>query len=108
MDRAGSKRIEQLKLKFTRKAEKDLETIPLQLRIKILRKAKERLESDPSPDGNQIKKIVEDPLGTLHRLRIGRYRLLFEVHGGDVIVLRCIHRKDLETAIRQLRQRGQI
>lgn len=66
-----------MKLKFTRKAEKDLDGIPVQLRIKILRKAKERLESDPSPDGNQIKKIIEDPLGILHRFVSDGIRLLF-------------------------------
>ena len=94
-----------MKLKFTHKAEKDLEKVPPQLRLQILQKAKARLESGFVLGGTQIKKIVEDPLGKLYRLRVEDYRLLFELHGDEVIVLRCIHRGDLENAIRKLRRR---
>ena len=73
--------------------------------VTILQKAKAKLESSFALGGAQIKKIVEDPLGKLYRLRVGDYRLLFELHGDEVIVLRCIHRGDLENAIRKLRRR---
>ncbi len=61
-----------------------------------------RLEDDPSPDGRSIVPISADPKGTLRRLRIGEYRVFFEVEGRDVFVLRCVHRQALEKAIRQL------
>jgi len=46
-----------LKLKFTHKAEKDLEKVPPWLRLQILQKAKARLESSFVLGDTQIKLI---------------------------------------------------
>ncbi|MCK4600778.1 type II toxin-antitoxin system RelE/ParE family toxin [Candidatus Bipolaricaulota bacterium] len=52
-----------------------------------------------------MKAIAQDPKGKLRRLRIGNYRIFFEVEEDGVFVLRCVHRQTLGKAIRQLLQR---
>ena len=49
------------------------------------------MESGFALGDTQIKRIVEDSLGKLYRLRVGDYRLLFELHGDEVIVLRGVY-----------------
>jgi mRNA-degrading endonuclease RelE of RelBE toxin-antitoxin system len=88
-------------VEVTHQGEKDLRRVPTPRRLSLLR-GFERLADDPTPDGDSIRAIVADPKGTLRRLRLGDYRVFFEVEGDAVFVLRCIHRQDLEKAIRQL------
>ena len=92
------------RVKIAHRAGKDLKRLPANRRYQLLKGLK-RLESDPAPDGDAIKVIVQDPKKKLRRLRIGDYRIFFEVEGDEVYVLRCVHRQTLEKAIRQLLQR---
>ena len=92
------------RVKVTRKAKRELRRLPADQRYQLLKGLK-RLEEDPSPDGDAIKAIIQDPEGRLRRLRIGDYRIFFEVEEDEVYVLRCVHRQTLEKAIRQLIQR---
>jgi mRNA-degrading endonuclease RelE of RelBE toxin-antitoxin system len=91
-------------VKVTHKARRELKRLPADRQYQLLKKLK-RLEEDPSPDGYTIKEIVQDPNGKLRRLRVGNYRIFFEVEGDEVYVLRCVTRQTLEKAIRQLIQR---
>ena len=87
------------RVKVTHRARRELRRIPADRRYQLLKGLK-RLEEDPSPDGDAIKTIIQDPEGRLRRLRIGDYRIFFEVEEGEVFVLRCVHRQTLEKAIR--------
>ncbi len=92
------------RVKATHKARRELRRLPAERRYQLL-KGLRRLEKDPSPDGDAIKAIIQDPKEKLRQLRIGDYRIFFEVQEDEVFVLRCVHRQTLEKAIRQLIQR---
>jgi len=92
------------RVKVTHKARRELGRLPANRRYQVLKGLK-RLKEDPSPDGDAIKAIAQDPKGKLRRLRIGNYRIFFEVEEDGGFVLRCVHRQTLEKAIRQLPQR---
>lgn len=91
------------RVKVTRRARKDLKRLSADRRHQLLKGLK-RLEDDPSPGGDTIKAIVQDPKGGLRRLRIGNCRIFFDVEGDEVYILRCVHRQALEKVIRQLIQ----
>jgi len=91
-------------VRITSTARKELTRLPANRRYQLLKGLK-RLEEDPASDGDTIKGIVQDPEGRLRRLRIGHYRIFFEVEGDEVYVLRCVHRQTLEKVIRRLIQR---
>ena len=59
---------------------------------------------DFSPDAPHVKKLVvtKDRKEEIFRARIGTHRLLYIFEGDDVIILRIVHRKDLERVIREL------
>jgi mRNA-degrading endonuclease RelE of RelBE toxin-antitoxin system len=85
----------------THQAKKELRRLPLHCRQTLLN-GLNRHADDPSPDGRSIVPISAGRKGSLRQLRIGEYRVFFEVEESDVFVLRCVHRQDLEKAIRQL------
>lgn len=88
-------------VQVTHQAQKDLRHLPTDRRYALLQDLK-RLAEDPTPDGDAIKAIAADPTGILRRLRVGEYRVFFEVEKNVVFVLRCVQRQALEKAIRQL------
>ena len=92
------------RVKVTRRAKRELRRLPADQRYQLLKGLK-RLEQDSYPDGDAIKTIIKDPKEKLRRLRIGDYRIFFEVAQDEVFVLRCVHRQTLEKAIRKLIQR---
>ena len=49
----------------------------------------EALESDPAGDVKKLTNFTPE-----YRLRVGDYRVLFEVDGASVVVYRVLHRKD--------------
>ncbi len=73
-------------------AEKSLDKIPLPARRRIA-DAMEQLGSDPRPLG--VVKLTGDE--NLWRIRIGNYRVVYEIHDDRlvVLVLRVAHRKDV-------------
>ena len=73
-------------------AEKGMDKIPLPTRRRIA-DAIEELRSDPRPAG--VVKLAGDE--NLWRIRIGDYRLVYEIHDDRliVLVLRVAHRKDV-------------
>lgn len=59
------------------------------------------LEDFPYPMGKRIKKIVGSKL-PLYRLKVGDYRVIYEIVKREIPILRVIHRKDLEKIIKNL------
>lgn len=74
-----------------RVADQDLPKIPAETRRRIARSIETRLGTSPERFGAPLK-------GTLRgywKLRVGDYRVVFTVGGGDVWVLAVLHRKDV-------------
>ena len=73
-------------------AEKQLDKLPKSVRVRVLDKLEE-LRQDPRPHG-AIKLIGADDLW---RIRIGDYRVVYEIQDERliVLVLRVAHRKDI-------------
>ncbi len=78
------------KLGFTKRADKDLRDLPPQVQVRIVVKLR-RLQEDLSGDVKKLTNFTPE-----YRLRIGDYRVLFEIEDntGTIIVHRIRHRKD--------------
>jgi mRNA interferase RelE/StbE len=68
---------------------KDLDELPARERAQVLRKI-ERLQSGLQGD---IKRLHEAE--AMYRLRMGDYRILFDVVGGVIVIRRIGNRKDV-------------
>ena len=75
-------------VRITPKAEKDYRDIPNPIRTNIYRKMLS-LEDDLQGDVKKLKNF--DPP---YRLRVGDYRVLFDVEGEEIIIYRILHRKE--------------
>lgn len=86
---------------LTEHAIADLEEVPKELRAQIHRDLKS-LRTSPLPSGIQIKRLkgFRPPL---YRLRSGDFRVLYQISGDFVNVLRIIDRKLLERVIKRLK-----
>jgi mRNA interferase RelE/StbE len=80
------------RVEFARAAEKDLRRIDAQRVPKIVA-AVEALASNPLPEG--CKKLAGSE--RTYRIRVGDYRVLYEIEQGVLVVLviRIRHRKDV-------------
>ena len=78
----------------------DLDRIAPETALRIARKLKD-LETDPAPRGDRIKRLhgFAQPR---FRLRVGDYRAIFMSGGFRVVVLRVVHRSELERALSEL------
>ena len=72
-------------------------------RIDYFRKALQKLADNPFPNiatGKIIKKLeIKEPT---YRLRVGEYRVIYRIETQRIIVLRIIHRKELERELKKL------
>ena len=75
-------------LEFKPKAVKDLKRIPKDQVVKILESI-ERLQSGLQGDIKRLTDFTPE-----YRLRVGNYRILFEIEGNKLVIYRIIHRKD--------------
>ena len=75
-------------LEFKPKAVKDLKRIPKDQVVKILESI-ERLQSGLQGDIKRLTDFTPE-----YRLRVGNYRILFEIEGNRLVIYRIIHRKD--------------
>jgi mRNA interferase RelE/StbE len=73
---------------FKPKAIKDLDSIQPQEARRIVQKTN-RLQNDLEGDVKRLTNFTPE-----YRLRVGDYRVLFEVEGNRVIVYRVIHRRE--------------
>ena len=79
------------RLVFARAARKDLESLPSKMQDRILAEI-EKLRENARPSKSKKLKGMSDTL----RIRVGDYRVLYEIHEREVVVLvvRIRHRKD--------------
>ncbi len=78
------------KLVYTQRAIKDIRKLEQSTKKRIGR-ALVRYEEDPL---KYAEKLIDPRLGT-YRFRIGDYRVVFDLEGNKIIVLRVGHRKDI-------------
>jgi len=78
------------RLVFTARAAEDVKQLDGLTAKRIGKKIME-LEIDPV---GKSKKLVSPKLGT-YRFRIGDYRVIFDIHGRNIVVLRIGHRREI-------------
>ena len=76
------------RIEFKPRAVKDLKALPVAQLQRVVAKI-EALQQDLVGD---VKKLTD--FTPEYRLRVGDYRVLFEVEGNTVVVYRVLHRKD--------------
>lgn len=76
-------------IRFKPRALKDGKKIPKQELIRIFEKIQE-MENDLSGDVKHLTNFYPE-----YRLRVGDYRVLFEVEESQIIIYRIRHRKDV-------------
>ena len=67
---------------------KDLKKIPFELRRRIVKKIEE-MGDDLAGDVKQLTNTTPE-----YRLRVGDYRVLFEIEDGTIVVYRVRHRRE--------------
>ncbi|HSW55439.1 MAG TPA: type II toxin-antitoxin system RelE/ParE family toxin [Ignavibacteriaceae bacterium] len=75
---------------FTRRAVKDFEKLNEDIKLRLKEKFNLLLNN---PIG--ISKKLSSPLIGSYRLRIGDYRVIFDIDDDKVVILRIGHRKDI-------------
>jgi mRNA interferase RelE/StbE len=78
------------KLVYTNRADKDIQKLPPEIKKRI-GKTVLRYKHDPHKYSETLR---DAKLGT-YRFRIGDYRVIFDIEGTDIVVLRVGHRKDI-------------
>jgi mRNA interferase RelE/StbE len=77
-------------LVYTRRAEKDINKLDLETKERIGRTLL-RFSTDPL---HFAEKLSDFNLGS-YRFRIGDYRVVFDLEGTDIVVLRVGHRREI-------------
>jgi len=77
-------------LVYTRRALRDVGALESSVRSRI-GKTLLRFREDPL---KHAEKITDSKLGS-YRFRIGDYRVIFDLEGDDVVILRIGHRRDI-------------
>jgi len=77
-------------LVYTRRAIRDIKALDKAIRDRVKR-GLEKLRENPS---SNVEKLSNPELGTF-RYRIGDYRVIFDIEGSDIVVLRVGHRKEI-------------
>jgi mRNA interferase RelE/StbE len=77
-------------LVYTRRAEKDIRALDPAIKRQI-GKAILKLQSNPT---EQSEKLTNPGIGT-YRFRTGDYRVIFDLVGNDLVILRVGHRKEI-------------
>ncbi|MBI4826088.1 MAG: type II toxin-antitoxin system RelE/ParE family toxin [Nitrospirae bacterium] len=78
------------KLVYTRRAEKDIKKFDPSIKLHI-GKAILKLQNNPF---EHSEKLTDPKIGT-YRFRIGDYRVIFDIQGKDIVILRVGHRKEI-------------
>jgi mRNA interferase RelE/StbE len=77
-------------LVYTKRAIRDVRKLEAPIKLRI-GKALLRFQEDPL---KYSEKITDPKLGS-YRLRIGDYRVIFDLEGEDIVILRIGHRRDI-------------
>ena len=75
-------------LRFKPRSVKDLKKLPAELRRRIIEKVEEVTE-DLTGDVKQLTNSTPE-----YRLRVGDYRVLFEIEGNTIVVYHIRHRRE--------------
>jgi mRNA interferase RelE/StbE len=75
-------------IEFKPRALKDLESLPKDIQRRIVAKI-EALAHDLAGDVKRLTNFTPE-----YRLRVGDYRILFEVEVNTIVIYRILHRKD--------------
>ena len=78
------------KVVFTKRAARDISNLEPEVKDR-LKDAMTQYSEDPL---SHARKMIDPSLGT-YRFRIGEYRVIFDIVGEEIIVLRVGHRKDI-------------
>jgi len=78
------------KLVYTQRALRDIRKLDQSTKKRIGRRLL-RYEEDPL---KYAEKLIDSRLGT-YRFRIGDYRVVFDLEGSEIVVLRVGHRKEI-------------
>ncbi len=78
------------RLVYTHRAIKDIDTLDTSVKQRI-GKTLQRYEQNPLAHAEPLK---QSELGS-YRFRIGDYRVVFDLEGPEIIVLRVGHRRDI-------------
>ena len=76
------------KLDLTKRADKDLQKLPVGAQERVA-KGLRLLRNDLQGDVERLTNFSPE-----YRLRVGNYRVLFEIEDNTVVVQRILHRKD--------------
>jgi mRNA interferase RelE/StbE len=78
-------------IRYTRTAEKEIEGLPAVV-VPRINDAINRLADNPRPHGA----IKLKGFANKYRIRVGSYRVLYEIHDANIVVLiiQVVHRKD--------------
>lgn len=78
------------KLLYTKHAVKDISKIDIVARKRI-KKSLERLVESPKTAG---RRLTDSRLGD-YRFRIGDYRVIYDIRGSKIVILRIGHRREI-------------
>jgi len=78
------------RLAYTHRSYKDIQRLEEKVKQRIA-KALEKYREEPL---KYASKLTDPVLGT-YRFRIGDYRVVFDIEGEEIVVLRVGHRKDI-------------
>ena len=77
-------------LVYTNSACRDIDKLDYSVKAR-LKHALERLSLDPR---HNIEALRNSPLGS-YRMRLGNYRVIFDIEGQDIVILRVGHRREI-------------
>ena len=75
-------------VEFKPRSAKDLDALPVSAKQSLISKI-EVLQTDLTGDVKKLTNFTPE-----YRLRVGEYRVLFEVDGDKIVIYRVLHRKD--------------
>jgi mRNA interferase RelE/StbE len=77
----------------------DLPSIPRNVQVRILRAIERRLMTEPTKYGERLRRS----LAGLWKLRVGDYRVCYEIHGRTVTVWAIRNRRDVYATLQRRR-----
>jgi mRNA interferase RelE/StbE len=80
------------RLLYKKPAMKDIQSLSPQIRQRLGKKLV-FFAAQTNPFG--FAKALTKPADAQYRFRVGNYRVLFDIEGRDIVVLRVQHRKDV-------------
>jgi mRNA interferase RelE/StbE len=77
----------------------DLQDLDKKTRVRIKRAIEERLMIAPQEYGEPLRRTLKG----YWKLRVGNYRVVFKVHGEEILILGILHRKEVYETVAKSR-----